>query len=221
MLKVATWNIQKGIGLNFRRDLSRTMGVLESFDADVIGLQEVLRTRELDQAETIARRLGMDLAWGRARAARGGEYGNALLVRGKAHLECVHDLGISWRENRVALQAVADVKGVRVRAFVCHFGLGFGERRTQIAMLRERLRSAPKGEPRLVMGDFNEPHAGPVRRALAEEFPHAPAPLRTHPSMLPLMALDRIAWDAPLVGSVRVIDVRGASDHRALLATLS
>lgn len=219
-MRVVTWNIQKGIGLDFRRDLGRTVKVLEGLGADVIGLQEVLRTGEGDQAETVARELGMDLAWGRARAARGGEYGNALLVRGAAHFECVHELGIPWRENRVALQAVAEVSGVRVRMFVCHLGLGFGERRKQIATLTAHLRSAPKTEPRLVMGDFNEPHAGPVRRALAEEFPDAPAPLRTHPSMLPLMSLDRIAWDAPLRGDVRVVPVQGASDHRALLATL-
>ncbi len=38
--------------------------------------------------------------------------------------------------------------------------------------------------------------------------------------MLPLFALDRMAWDDALRGEVRAEDVRRASDHRLLHATL-
>jgi endonuclease/exonuclease/phosphatase family metal-dependent hydrolase len=75
--------------------------------------------------------------------------------------------------------------------------------------------------PRVVLGDFNEwQRRGPVQRALTSVFPRAPKPLRTHPSVLPIFALDRIAWDEPLRGDVSVRFVRHASDHRMLEATL-
>ncbi|MGH7294612.1 MAG: endonuclease/exonuclease/phosphatase family protein, partial [Polyangiaceae bacterium] len=85
MVEIVSWNIQKGIGMDLRRDLARTARVLEDTGADVIGLQEVLRTTELDQAAELAGALGMQLAWGPARPVEGGTYGNALLVRGTVH----------------------------------------------------------------------------------------------------------------------------------------
>src|ERR1019366_794342 len=130
-LSVVSWNIQKGIGTDFRRDLDRTAGVLASFNADVIGLQEVLRTDRCDQAEALAHSLGMELAWGHARPARGGEYGNALLARGPVRVDNVHDLSVPRMEKRSCLEVVAS----GLRFFVCHFGLGFGERADQAKRL--------------------------------------------------------------------------------------
>ena len=43
-LRLISWNIQKGIGVDLRRDLRRTASVLSALSADVVGLQEVLRT---------------------------------------------------------------------------------------------------------------------------------------------------------------------------------
>jgi endonuclease/exonuclease/phosphatase family metal-dependent hydrolase len=63
-LHVVSWNIQKGIGTDFRRNLDRTAGVLADVGADAIGLQEVLRTESCDQAGLLARALEMSLAWG-------------------------------------------------------------------------------------------------------------------------------------------------------------
>ncbi|HEY8086291.1 MAG TPA: endonuclease/exonuclease/phosphatase family protein, partial [Polyangiaceae bacterium] len=64
MIEIVSWNIQKGIGMDLRRDFLRTARVLEETGADVIGLQEVLRTGAFDQAGVLAGALGMALAWG-------------------------------------------------------------------------------------------------------------------------------------------------------------
>lgn len=216
-----SWNIQKGIGLDLRRDLDRITRVLRSFNADVVGLQEVLREPGRDQAELLARALGMELAWGAARKTARGEMGNLLLVRGRATLAGVHDLAVPRREARACLEAVAEVDGVRVRAFVCHFGLGLRERTKQAEKIVNIVARSPDDAPRLIMGDFNEWHRGPVRRTLARLFDDAPRTPPTHPSVLPMWALDRMAWDRRLTGVVTVPSVGVASDHRPLRAQLT
>jgi len=221
-VQIVSWNIQKGIGVDFRRDLGRTARVLASCGADVIGLQEVLRTDKTDQAATLARALGMNLAWGPARTLRGGgTFGNAVLVRGWVVSHVVHDLSVTHQEPRVCLEALVSVDEQCVRFFVCHFGLGPRERARQAARLIEILRAAPRDSPRVVLGDFNELHRGPVTKALNDEFPRAPKPIATHPSPWPVFALDRMVWDAPLDGTVRVGSVARASDHRLLHASLT
>jgi endonuclease/exonuclease/phosphatase family metal-dependent hydrolase len=221
-LAIVSWNIQKGIGVDLRRDLDRTARVLRALDADVIGLQEVLRVEGMDQAEALARALDMELAWGPARAARGRTFGNALLVRGgRVASTTLHDVSVPRCEPRVCLEALVAVRGYELRVFVCHFGLGVHERSQQAAKLLEVISGVPSAPPRVVLGDFNEWHRGPVHRAIQATFPRAPAPKPTHPSPLPIFALDRIAWDEPLAGDVRVGPVARASDHRLLYAALA
>jgi endonuclease/exonuclease/phosphatase family metal-dependent hydrolase len=222
-LRIVSWNIQKGIGVDLRRDLKRTAGVLSELSADVVGLQEVLRTATLDQAAELARVLDMELAWAPARPVRGGTYGNALLVRGRVIEARGHDLSVARREPRACLEALVETGGVALRVFVCHLGLGARERDAQIARVVDIVRAASLRDastPRVVLGDFNEWRGRAVRSALASEFRGAPAPLPTHPSPWPVFALDRIAWDSALRGTVRVAPVDRASDHRALEATL-
>jgi endonuclease/exonuclease/phosphatase family metal-dependent hydrolase len=220
-LHIVSWNIQKGIGTDFRRDLDRTTRVLAGLGADIIGLQEVLRTEEVDQAATLARALDMQLAWGPARALRNGTFGNALLVRGEVRSHRVHDLSVPRMEARVCLEALVATPTHTVRMFVCHFGLGPRERAKQTSLLVEILRAAPLDAPRVVLGDFNEWYRGPAHRAFETEFPNTSERKPTHPSPLPIFALDRIAWDDPLRGSAYVRPVDRASDHRLIHATLS
>jgi endonuclease/exonuclease/phosphatase family metal-dependent hydrolase len=220
-LSIVSWNIQKGIGMDLRRDVARTADVLAALEPDVVGLQEVLRVRGMDQAASIAERLGMTLSWGEARKTRDGSYGNALLVRGDVLRAEVVDLTVGRREARCCLDARVRVQGTEVRVLVCHLGLGLGERRQQTRRLTEVLRQLPLDAPRVVMGDFNEWHRGPVWRALLDEFPAAPGPRRSHPSAMPLFALDRLVWDDSLEGTLEVLPVRMASDHRLLRARLA
>jgi endonuclease/exonuclease/phosphatase family metal-dependent hydrolase len=222
-LQIVSWNIQKGIGIDLRRDLRRTARVLSSLAPDLVGLQEVLRVERFDQAAELARALDMQLAWGTARPVGGGTYGNALLVRGRVLDTCVHDLTVGRREPRACLEVLLESRGMVLRVFVCHLGLSARERAEQIAQvvaLVRAARAADPGVPRVVLGDFNEWWGSVVSSALAGELDFAPPPLPTHPSPWPLLSLDRVAWDAPLRGTVQVAPVGRASDHRALTVTL-
>jgi endonuclease/exonuclease/phosphatase family metal-dependent hydrolase len=80
--------------------------------------------------------------------------------------------------------------------------------------------------PRILMGDFNEWHFGPITRGLRREFasPMRKRLRRTHPSWFPLFKLDRIYWDMALEGRAFHVHrsrlARVASDHLPVICTL-
>jgi endonuclease/exonuclease/phosphatase family metal-dependent hydrolase len=229
-LVVASYNIHRGIGLDGRRDLDRIAAVIEEMAPDVVGLQEVIRgagTAQADQPAYLAQRLGMDVAMGVTRQIGGGLYGNAVLSRLPILASATHDLSHGRRERRGAVRVDLASAGAVVHVFNCHFGLAFRERRRQIALLGAFM-GLPAGltGPRVLMGDFNEWHLGPVTRKLRREFASPMRRLRrTHPSILPVFALDRIYWDGDLEGKElrahRSRLAKLASDHLPLVARLT
>src|SRR4029078_11774550 len=111
-------------------------------------------------------------------------------------------LSFEGREPRPCLRVDLDVGGIVVHVFVSHFGIAMRERRDQVRRLATFIRqSAGLAGPRVLLGDFNEWHHGPVSRGLRKEFPSRMRRMRrTHPALLPLFALDRIYWARELEG---------------------
>lgn len=227
-LVVASYNIHRGMGLDRRRDLDRIAAVIEEMQPDVIGLQEVVRAAgspQADQAGYLAGRLGMSLVMGATRELGGGTYGNVVLTRLLIVGSATHDLSHGRRERRGALRVDLASDGALVHVFNCHFGLAFRERRRQIELLGAFIGAELAG-PRVLMGDFNEWHLGPVTRELRREFASPMRRLRrTHPAVFPVFALDRIYWDLDLEGEElrahRSRLAKVASDHLPLVARLT
>src|SRR5207249_8513882 len=97
---------------------------------------------------------------------------------------------------RGCLRVDVAVNDVVLHVFNCHFGLAFRERRAQLELLAGFIRAGSCEVPRVVMGDFNEWHRGPVTRGLRLEFASPMRRMRrTHPAVFPLFRLDRIYWD--------------------------
>ena len=99
------------------------------------------------------------------------------------------------------------------------------ERRAQLDLLARFIRDTSCEGPRVVMGDFNEWHRGPVTRGLKLEFSSPMRRMRrTHPAMFPLFRLDRIYWDVELQGEEFLVHrtrlARVASDHLPVVARL-
>jgi endonuclease/exonuclease/phosphatase family metal-dependent hydrolase len=225
-LVVASYNIHRGVGLDRRRDLDRIARVIDEIRPDVIGLQEVVRgngTGHADQALYLADALGMAVVMGETRSFGDGTYGNAVLTRLPvlASLRC--DLSCDGREPRGCLRVDLGVADTALHVFNCHFGLAFRERRAQLDLLHAFLRATDCAGPRLLLGDFNEWHRGPVTRVLRREFSSPMRrPRRTHPAVFPLFRLDRIYWDVELQGEEFHVHrsrlARVASDHRPVVA---
>ena len=84
-LRVLTYNIHHGQGTDGKFDLQRIASVINSFEADLVALQEVDRKTKrasgVDQAAELARLTNMNYAYGPAMEYSGGEYGEAILSR--------------------------------------------------------------------------------------------------------------------------------------------
>jgi endonuclease/exonuclease/phosphatase family metal-dependent hydrolase len=230
-LVVASYNIHRGIGLDRRRDLARIADVILETQANVVGLQEVIRedgAHDEDQAAFLAKRLGMELVMGETRAHGRGTYGNAVLTRLPIAGSARCDLSWGQREPRGCLRVDLAVGREPLHVFVCHLGLGLVERRRQLDLLAGFIAvSQQLPGPRILMGDFNEWHFGPITRGLRREFksPMRRSRLRrTHPAFFPLFKLDRIYWDVALEGREFHVHrsrlARRASDHLPVICTL-
>jgi endonuclease/exonuclease/phosphatase family metal-dependent hydrolase len=219
-LRVATYNIHRGRGLDGRVSLPRIAEVLREIDADVVGVQEVYEA----QAEHLARELGMQLVIGTTVHRSDGAYGNAVLTHLPLHGVATFDLSVQTREARGGIRADLAFREQILHVFNVHLGLRRHERAAQVKWLIERhILWDDRIGPRIVIGDLNEWFPGRVGRALRNEFTSLRR-RRTHPALLPLWALDRIYWDHTVRGEgLRVHRTRlsrVASDHLPLVATL-
>jgi endonuclease/exonuclease/phosphatase family metal-dependent hydrolase len=228
-LTVVSYNIHRGVGLDRRLDLDRIADVIAETAPDVVGLQEVIREaggKTGDQGAYLALKLGMALVMGVTRAHGSGTYGNAVLTRVPVLGSERRDLSRGAREPRGALRVDLDVKGTPLHVFNCHLGLALSERRAQLELLGRFIRdSARLIGPRVLLGDFNEWHRGPITRGLRREFSSPMRRMRrTHPAMFPLFALDRIYWDVELQGQEFHVHrsrlARVASDHLPVVGRL-
>ena len=84
-LRVLTYTLHHGEGVDGKLDLVRLARVITAARADVVALQEVdqktTRTGGVDQAAELARLTGLHFAYGKAMDYQGGAYGQALLSR--------------------------------------------------------------------------------------------------------------------------------------------
>src|SRR5579875_2302427 len=94
--RVATYNVHKCRGMDFRLNTARTFAVLDQLASDVIAVQEIFE----NQALFFADRLGCDFHFAPARELGGEPYGNAVFSRLPLRNPVVHDLTVPGREPR-------------------------------------------------------------------------------------------------------------------------
>ena len=226
MIKVATYNIHKCVGMDRKYSPERIVDVLREVDADIIALQEVLchsRVRKRDhQAEFIAEELGMEFRLGENRRIDGGEYGNAILSRFPIADHVNYDISVKKYEPRGCLRAEIAVNGGAPLQFInVHMGTSYFERRQQVhKMLAQHVLDSPEimGR-RIVAGDFNEWISGITTRLFRSNFECVDPKLhlgqtRTFPGLLPLVHLDHVYFD-------NTFQLQNAFLHRSRTALLA
>ncbi|MDI3281064.1 MAG: endonuclease/exonuclease/phosphatase family protein, partial [Bacillota bacterium] len=245
MLKVATYNIHHGEGVDGRVDLERIAATLEELNADLIVLNEVdawwPRSGRVDQASWLASRLNLPYYFYGANLQGRGDpsapgppaYGNLLLSR----------FPLLWAENRPlpraglsepqgAIVAEVEVEGERLTVLGTHLGLSPQERYLQAVALRQ-LTGERLTDRRVLLGDLNAEATQPEvallladpsdPQAWVDVASRSPEPLLTFPSWAPRVRIDYILLSpilAERVQEVRVVRSE-ASDHLPLLAVLN
>lgn len=225
-IKLCSYNIHAGVGMDGRFDADRLGRVLREVDADVLGLQEVEHhaVGQGDLLDYLAAETGTTAVAGSTLLRDTRHYGNALLTR--LPILDIHriDLTMPRREPRGALDVLLDWHGRELRVVATHLGLRPSERREQTRRLLSLFETS-REDVAVLMGDLNEWLLwGRPLRWLRKHFAATPD-LRTFPACLPLLALDQV-WVKPRcrlaqLKTHRTPLSRAASDHLPLTAVLA
>jgi endonuclease/exonuclease/phosphatase family metal-dependent hydrolase len=229
-LRIASWNIHKGIGgVDRRYRPDRIVDVLRAIDADVCLLQEVddgaHRSRYHRQVDLLGDALEMRWrAWFPNHHLKVGRYGNAILARVPFHDAHNLSLTLPLHKRRSALHARFHLDGLArpLWLFNCHLGLAEAERRQQLRRILRLIDEHHGSEENVVVaGDLNDvwKQLGPAVLHPAG-FTTVVRPPATFPAFRPLRPLDRVfvrgrvAIDACARVDGRL--ARAASDHLPL-----
>ena len=228
MIRVASYNMHKGVGADRKRSPERILDVLAEIDADVIALQEA-DLRFGDRASVIPRQLLADRSDWQAvdfgmRAASMGWHGNALLVRKSATVTWRAPIHLPALEPRGAVTAtVALANGLTMRVVGMHLDLSGLWRRRQAGAVMSAVENAPQPLPTVLMGDLNEWTNAGCLRDFARSYRFAPTGPSFHASR-PVGRLDRIMVSPDLTVTACGVHAtpcaRRASDHLPIWATL-
>ena len=164
MIKVASYNIHKGIGLDRRRNPERVVEVLREIDADIIALQEADR-RFGAKACVLPHHLleehsdWMPVDFGLHNLSMGW-HGNVILVRKSAQIVDSQAIHLPALEPRGAVMADVQLLGTTIRVLGMHLDLSGLWRRRQAAAILNHVDMCALRQPTVLMGDLNEWSAG-------------------------------------------------------------
>jgi len=156
-MRVVSSNLQHGVPDPIGRPaLGRAVAPLRGLSADVYGFQELdrgrFRTRFRHQGEVLAKALGGELLWARAKRRLWAAQANALVVRGEVRGHEVIRLP-GPGERRVALLATVVVGGEPWSIATTHLSLVPGAAVRQLQTVLDALDELPL--PHVLMGDLN------------------------------------------------------------------
>jgi len=227
MIKVASYNMRKGIGTDRRRRPDRILQVLREIDADVVCLQEADR-RFGARAQVIGTQLLDESPWQAVpfgtRAASMGWHGNAILVRREAEIVDREPIFLPALEPRGAVMADVRLDGAMLRVVGMHLDLSGLWRRRQAHAIMSHVEVSTERLPTVMMGDLNEWSA---TIGVMRDFGRGYRVADTGPSFharRPVARLDKIMVSPELrivdCGVHDTLTARTASDHLPIWATL-
>jgi endonuclease/exonuclease/phosphatase family metal-dependent hydrolase len=231
-VRVCTYNIHRGRGLDGRTRLERIAGVLAGIDADIIALQEVIGASPLKagQAAELGAALGMGWVMAPTRHLRTALFGNVVLTRFPVRHHVQYDLTWKTCEHRGVQRVDVALGDDTLHFYNVHLGTSLLERRNQAARLATLVNDRRVTGPKIILGDFNEwaRHLGATdllaERLQSIDLSKHLSRRRTYPGFFPILHLDHIYYE----GEVEVLKVtlpkdrmaKMASDHLPLVADL-
>lgn len=231
-LRVMTYNIHVGVGMDKKLDLPRIAAVINAERPDLVGLQEVdrgvERTQRIDEMQELARLTRMDYAFAFNLPYQGGQYGVAILsrlpIKATDHR---HFKNLREAERRGFIRAEVLFKGRRLDFVTTHLDYQFADGR--LYETQQLLSALPDvTAPLIVVGDFNDIPTGDSYRLMSSDFEDAWArtgvadPGFSYPADKPAKRIDYIFFrrkDQIRVKRAWTVNTL-ASDHIPVVADL-
>ncbi|QIK56108.1 metallophosphoesterase [Dysgonomonas sp. HDW5B] len=218
-LRIMTYNIRNGMGMDMKPDYKRTADVINRFHPDIVAIQEIDSVTNRSSKRFVLGELseltGMHYFYAPAIHYDGGKYGIGVLSNEKPlH---VHYLPLPGREEaRVLLIAEFD----KFVFLVVHFSLTSEDQLTSIGIIQQELAKIKK--PVFIAGDFNAHPDSDVMKLLSKDFKILTPPEKTYPADKPeecldYIAIDRRSYKYVLFQNSFLVNEPEASDHRPVL----
>jgi endonuclease/exonuclease/phosphatase family metal-dependent hydrolase len=222
ILRVATYNIHRCRGLDGRTTPARIAEVIASVKPDIVALQEVVGAgaQSSGHAEQLGALLGMGWVLAPTRHLRGRLFGNAVLSRFPIRHHVQYDLTWKTCEPRCCQRVEIAIGGDALHLYNVHLGTAYLERRHQAERLGAIVHDRRVGNPKIVLGDFNEWTRGLTSHILSSrlqsvDLRHHLRRRRTYPGVFPVLHLDHIYYE----GTVDVLSVELPRTRRSLIAS--
>ena len=176
-LRVMTFNIHVGVGMDKKLDLARIADVINRERPDLVGLQEVdrgvERTERKDEIAELAKLTRMDFSFAQNLDYQGGQYGVAILSRYLIqHADHQKYENKRETERRGMLRAELEVDGKKINFVTTHLDYQYEDGRLfETEQLLRMLDGVPGSL--IVSGDFNDEPAGSAYKLMSTKFDDA------------------------------------------------
>ena len=224
-LRVMTYNIHIGIGMDEKLDLERTAQTIMAEKPDLVALQEVdnktERTHRVDQAAELSKLTGMHVAFGRTIDLTGGEYGIAILSKFPIESYRITQLpGGNNLEDRGVLEAKVKINDKTTILFCsthfCH--VSEARRTAQAEKINELFTESDL--PVIIGGDFNAEPGSETVKTLKKQWTDATnsGPTWGNPNLR--SKIDFIFYRPEnmfKVKETKVVEAKVTSDHSPVL----
>ena len=225
-LRLMTYNIQHGAGMDDVIDLDRQATIINNALPDLVGLQEVdscvKRSGKIAQAAVLGQKVGMYATFGGAIPLTGGKYGVAILSKEKPLSH--RNIPLPGNEKRTLL-----VCEFQEYVFACtHLALEEENRLASLDIILEEV--ARWDKPFFICGDWNdEPTSTFITKVKKAGFRMLSYVSNsntyyTFPAGTPKKIIDYIASFGKVYNSIKsrkVLNEPEASDHRPVVVELT
>jgi endonuclease/exonuclease/phosphatase family metal-dependent hydrolase len=231
-IRVVSYNIHHGRGLDGKVDLKRIAEVIAAESPDIVALNEVdqgtRRTEGIDMPAELAALTNMEAVFIKNIDFEGGGYGNAVLTRLPIRRKENHKLPSHYEgEQRGVLElelGAADEEEPLI--FLCTHLDYRPEDHERMASVKtiEDIAARHKGWPIILAGDLNARPDSAVLGAFGKTWKRANAkPIPTFPAANPQNQIDYVLVRPPArweTVEARVLEDAIASDHRGIVVVL-